>query len=146
MTTQWYVVEPTANIGKNLSGAKVLSAVVGSPLQTALDAGQASGGLSRVEGPYQTEVQAAVELANLTSTSAAGGIAGTSPGVLGGIVQGIKSPLTGLNAVGDFFQRLSQAATWLRILEVVLGVSLIAIGIAKMSGISPGKVAKGLAL
>lgn len=48
----------------------------------------------------------------------------------------IAAPLTGLSAIGDFFQRLTQANTWIRLGEVVLGLVLIVAGVSKMAGIS----------
>ena len=45
--------------------------------------------------------------------------------------------LTGLAAIGDFFQRLTQGNTWLRIGEGLLGIILIAVGLAHMSHAVP---------
>jgi hypothetical protein len=42
------------------------------------------------------------------------------------------NPLTGLAAVGQFFNNLGSAAWWLRIGEVVLGLVLVAVGVAKV--------------
>jgi hypothetical protein len=47
------------------------------------------------------------------------------------------SVLTGINAVGDFASRLTQAHTWERVAEVLLGVILIAVGIARMTHAVP---------
>jgi len=50
--------------------------------------------------------------------------------------------LLGVNAIGDFFSRLSQASTWIRVTEVVLGAALLLIGLAKLAaGTSIGKAA-----
>ena len=46
----------------------------------------------------------------------------------------IPNPLSGLAAIGDFFSRLTRAATWMRIAEVALGLVLIAVGIARATG------------
>lgn len=59
-----------------------------------------------------------------------------TPGGLGGaVVQG--SPLSGLAAIGDFFGRLSQGATWIRVAEGLLGIVLIAIGLARITHAVP---------
>ena len=50
---------------------------------------------------------------------------------------GSPSALTGLAAIGDFFQRLGQANTWLRVGEVVLGLILIAVGVARITRAVP---------
>jgi hypothetical protein len=55
----------------------------------------------------------------------------------GATAKASASTLTGLPAIGDFFQRLSQASTWERVGEVVLGVILIAVGLAKMTHVVP---------
>jgi hypothetical protein len=54
----------------------------------------------------------------------------------------LGNPLSGIAAVGDFFQRLTQGATWIRVGEVLLGVALIIVGIAKLAIDTPaGKAA-----
>lgn len=56
------------------------------------------------------------------------------------------NPLSGLAAIGDFFSRLSQANTWLRIGEGLLGIILIAVGLAKMTHAVPAatKIARAV--
>jgi hypothetical protein len=58
------------------------------------------------------------------------------------VVKGIQNQapapvLTGLAAIGDFFQRLTQGNTWLRIGEGLLGIILIAVGLAHMTRAVP---------
>jgi hypothetical protein len=48
---------------------------------------------------------------------------------------GLLSPFKGLEAIGAFFNKLSEANTWLRIGEGFLGVILIAVGLAKLTGV-----------
>jgi hypothetical protein len=43
----------------------------------------------------------------------------------------------GLAAIGDFFARLTQGATWLRVAEVVLGAGLIIVALAKLASNTP---------
>jgi hypothetical protein len=45
--------------------------------------------------------------------------------------------LTGMAAIGDFFQRLGQASTWVRVGEVILGFALIIVGLAKLAEGTP---------
>ena len=53
-----------------------------------------------------------------------------------------KSPLGGIAAIGDFFGRLTEANTWIRVAEFVLGAALIIVGLAKLaSGTAAGKAA-----
>lgn len=47
------------------------------------------------------------------------------------------SGLTGVNAIGDFFQRLGQANTWIRAAEVLLGLALLSVGFGKITGTTP---------
>ena len=51
---------------------------------------------------------------------------------------------SGLAAIGDFFSRLTQANTWIRAAEVILGVVLLGIGIARITDAVPAatKIAK----
>lgn len=44
----------------------------------------------------------------------------------------IPNPLSGIAAIGAFFNKLGQAALWLRIAEVALGLALVAVGVAKI--------------
>ena len=58
----------------------------------------------------------------------------------------VGNPLTGLAAIGDFFSRLSQANTWLRLGEGILGIMLIAVGVARMTRAVPAatRIAKAV--
>jgi hypothetical protein len=42
--------------------------------------------------------------------------------------------LTGLAAIGDFFHRFTEASTWMRVGTALLGVILIAVGMARVTG------------
>jgi hypothetical protein len=58
----------------------------------------------------------------------------------------IGNPLHGIEAIGNFFNKLGQAATWKRVAEVILGAALVIIGIAKLAAGTPaGKAAAGIA-
>ena len=94
-------------------------------------------------GPYPTKAQADAALKALQ-----GVIATPEPLIPGTNIQAphLPNPLSGIAAVGDFFQRLTQANTWIRIGEVIIGVLLVAVGVAKLSGVSPGSLAKVAAL
>lgn len=50
----------------------------------------------------------------------------------------VKAPVealhTGIDAVGAFFNRLTEGNTWLRIAEGTLGIILIAVALAKLTG------------
>lgn len=51
----------------------------------------------------------------------------------------IPNPLGGINAVGDFFNRLTQANTWVRVGEVAAGILLVYLGLnATMKGTAAG--------
>lgn len=47
------------------------------------------------------------------------------------------SEFSGLAAIGDFFSRLTQASTWIRVAEVLLGAGLIIVAIAKLASDTP---------
>lgn len=66
---------------------------------------------------------------------------GTGPGL------SLPNPLSGLESVSGFFSTLTQANTWIRVAEVLLGAALLIIGLAKLaSGTEVGKAAKGIAM
>lgn len=59
-----------------------------------------------------------------------------------GIPKLVSNPLDWLSNVSDFFSRLSQANTWIRIAEFVLGGALILVGVAHLAkGTEAGKAA-----
>jgi hypothetical protein len=45
--------------------------------------------------------------------------------------------LTGLNAIGNFFNKAGQSQLWIRVVEVGLGLLLIAVGVAKLTHAVP---------
>lgn len=40
--------------------------------------------------------------------------------------------LSGLAAIGDFFARLTEASTWIRVAEVAIGLGLVVVGVAHL--------------
>ena len=85
-----------------------------------------------------------IESAQKLSTSTQATIAGTGNSV-SAIEQGAANTnfaagvpgsgvLTGLAAIGDFFQRLTQGNTWVRLAKIVVGGALVLIGLAHMTG------------
>jgi hypothetical protein len=57
--------------------------------------------------------------------------AGNAPGegpIVGGVTKA-TSDLGGINAIGDFFNRLTEGNTWLRVGEVVAGLIILYIGL-----------------
>lgn len=90
-------------------------------------------------GPYATENDAKEAATGLVGTKILKGwdglIAELQVGATAvGSVGGIGNPLTGLAAIGDFFGRLSEANTWLRVGEVLIGIILLGIGVARITG------------
>lgn len=86
-----------------------------------------------VAGPFtnQLQAQAAANKLNATGVATPGNVAGQ---------------LTGVNAIGDFFQRLTQTSTWIRVAEFVAGGLLIYMGgSAILRGTAAGNAAKGAA-
>jgi len=60
------------------------------------------------------------------------GITGTSP------LQQAGNTVTGaLGSTADLIQRLTQASTWIRVAEVVLGLLFLAVGLAKLTNAIP---------
>ena len=88
-------------------------------------------------GPYPTEAQADAALKALT------GVMNTPEPLIPGTkiqvpsIPSIPNPLSGISAIGDFFQRLTQASTWLRVFEIGIGILLVSVGIASMTKAIP---------
>lgn len=66
---------------------------------------------------------------------AAGSVTGTGVAV-NSIIPGLN-PLSWLSAIGDFFHRLTEGSTWIRLGEGLLGIVLISVGIARLTHAVP---------
>ena len=164
MADNWYVIVPAQfqNVSDVSKDHPVIIHVQqGSPADNSLQGGgnqhitYNGQDYARRFGPFATEAQA--------KKAAPVGVLGLAGAVVGGIIGGVASgdtgtspvitvpttsaagstaagssatgnPLSGLAAIGDFFNRLTDAHTWVRVGEVLLGVILLAIGVAKISG------------
>jgi hypothetical protein len=93
------------------------------------------GGEQALYGPYASEAAAKAAVASGAAQPQQTG----SPNVIGtgGNKTSLPNPLTGLAAIGDFFGRLTQGNTWIRIGEGLLGLVLIAVGIARITHAIP---------
>lgn len=145
----WWVMAPAAaSQGTPLNPVKPAGTIIinvdkGSPEDTAIANLQnvTIGGQSfkRFEGPFATQQQAQKAsppaglqfigttvgiIGTAAATSAGGGLPGTSLG----------NPLSGIQAVGDFFARLTDLNTWIRVGEFVLGALLLIAGALRLSG------------
>lgn len=58
-------------------------------------------------------------------------------GVTTGSLPRLPNPVSGLAAIGDFLGRLSQASTWVRVTEALIGLGLIIVGVAKLAAGTP---------
>lgn len=87
-------------------------------------------------GPYSSLADANKEAATLQNNNQT---------VAGSIKAGAAGPLSGLAAIGDFFQRLTQANTWMRVGEVVVGLILLGIGVNALFKGAPMKAITGTA-
>jgi hypothetical protein len=150
MSTNYWVVYPVGeNTGGVLNpvtpaGTKILATTAGSTEDTTISNGGSVDGYTRFMGPFSS--QSAAASANPPSGLSA--IIDITGGAVGAATNAtIGNPLAGIAAVGDFFQRLTQGSTWLRIGEVFLGLLFLAVGISKLTNTVPAatKVAAVLA-
>lgn len=98
----------------------------------------------KVWGPYSTQQEAANRAAQVgangdTTSQSLTGLGNAAASTLG-------NPLTGLAAIGDFFSRLTEADTWIRVGKVLAGGVLLIIGLAHMTGAENGiaKIARNV--
>lgn len=80
---------------------------------------------SNVNGPYATQAQANAAIPAIQKAEPAPGAAQEATAAAG-----ISNPL---NDIGDFFHRLTEAATWERVGEVAVGVLLLYIGVKALT-------------
>jgi hypothetical protein len=116
--------------------------------------------LDSLHGPYSTFAQANTEVAALQGKETAPASSSSQSGYSGAPVSnaagqeigvdqngnyvstgnsdtnpGISIP--GLSQIGDFFARLTEGSTWMRIGEALLGLVLIAVGMARITHAVP---------
>lgn len=113
----------------------------GGPSQGTLRKSASSPGPDWVQIPgatdAMTEQQAKQQLVKDAASGAFGSSLGNGIRKAAGAVPGVNSTLSGLASIGDFFARLSEASTWLRLAEGLLGVILIAVGVARLTHAVP---------
>lgn len=85
-------------------------------------------------GPFKSKAQA-------QSEASAGKY---SPGVSGSGNESSAAQVPGIQQIGDFFSKLGNSNTWIRVGKVVIGAALIIVGISHMTGMdnAAGKVAR----
>jgi hypothetical protein len=81
-----------------------------------------------ISGPFATEAQAKAAVASGSAKTPAVTV---NPLTANGV--SITNPLDYLEDVGDFFHRLTEAATWERVGEVAVGVLLLYIGVKALT-------------
>jgi hypothetical protein len=139
--TNWWVVVPQAEVNSNTrpKDAIVISTEDHTSANDTLfgpggPVGHGGRNWWRYMGPFPTRKEAGGAQPG-TASIVPGGLLNQSPG--GAFSGPLKNPLTGLAAIGDFFQRLGQPATWIRVGEVLLGLALIVVGLAKLAEGTP---------
>lgn len=128
----YFIVDTSSGIPRD-PGAQALT-VIYAASQAAIPAND-----TYVAGPYGKQTAANAALKSM------GGGPGSLPSQIHNAQgPGLPSPLGGLAAIGDFFGRLSEGSTWIRVGEVVLGLILLAVGVARITHAVPAatKIAK----
>jgi len=92
-----------------------------------------AGAMSQVLGPYASKADA--ELADLNAIGKSTAKGGIAPG-LGG--------LSGVNAIGNFFNKIGDRATWVRIAKVAIGAIMIIAGLVRLGVPAAEKIAAKL--
>lgn len=121
-TGQWWIVYKIVGSG---SDQEIQATYVQSASQPAV-----GGSVESVVGPYATEADAEAGEQSPTPTASYTG-------------QGGITSIPGLSQIGDFFGALTQASTWIRVAEVLIGLGLIITGVSRlMSGTPIGNAAE----
>jgi len=93
----------------------------------------ASGTIQRQSNPILAEALAQSGWTGFATQAEAKAFANNGPA--GQVKKVANSAFSGINAVGDFANKLTQANTWLRIAEGLLGIVLIGVALAKLTGV-----------
>lgn len=93
------------------------------------------GIVNQVEGPYSTKAAAQAAIGTTGTSGKGGGPNGTDTSN----PQANKTPKLPdpLAAIGDFFGRLAEGSTWIRVAEVLLGLGLIVVGLSHLAAGTP---------
>ena len=136
--TQYTIVEGTQADANNIPNGGGMSGPYSS-IQAAYSVWRAEPRNQDVSTLTKIEQDLSLAEQDITKTGSGTGGFASNP-------KAIQNPLTGLAAIGDFFQRLTQANTWVRIGEGILGLILLAVGIARITHAVPvaTKVAKAV--
>lgn len=155
MTNTWFVMIPPAYQGKSDAEKELVDFRVqypaGSQAWKDANAGrivrgaegntgnpQISEDLIKWKGPYATEAQAKAAQAprqqSVNPANDAVNAAQNATGGIGGALAGIA----------DFFHRLTEAHTWLRVAEFLVGGAFLVIGLNHLLGNPAGKVARSV--
>lgn len=106
--------------------------------------GYATEAEAKAHPQTMNDVQAALGGANaLAGVSGSATNIATPGGVATGAGAAASTSLTGIDAIGAFFNTLGKAGTWIRVVKVVVGSVLLISGIVHMTGID--KTALGIA-
>jgi len=92
---------------------------------------------SPVYGPFATQAEAQAQASELNGIAQSGAKAGEK-------AAGIASPLSGIDAIGAFFNIIGNRETWVRVIEVGLGTVLVFIGINHLTGGAATKAIKAV--
>lgn len=107
----------------------------------ALKAAKPPNGIAAIGGLIGSAAGAVIALETAPSTVPQGAGSGAAAGTAAGnAVQGWEQ------ALGGFFQALSEANTWIRVAKVAIGGLLLIVGVAKLAGVNSGTVGKAVAL
>jgi hypothetical protein len=142
MATDYFVLVPKAsemNVSGTVPDAFIVSVAQGSPVDKQLTGNYTGkvtvGGKSGYlrAGPYTSRADAQAYL-KVGAKDASTPIPGVSIKPGGGVT--VHNPLTGLDAIGAFFNTLTQSNTWVRVAKVIVGGALLIAGIAHITGAS----------
>jgi hypothetical protein len=153
MSQAWFVVAPVGTSQGSFTnpkvpdGSRLAEADTGTPAYNAWTGNGSYGGWQVVMGPFATKAQAqaahppaglsaVLTAAGLAAQVASGSALGSGPTLPGPT---ISNPLA---AIGDFFSRLTNPHTWLRVAEGLVGVAFLIIGLNALLHHPAGKVAK----
>jgi hypothetical protein len=140
MTDVWFVLVPAAsemNVSGVVPDAFIVELTQGSAIANQLTGNftgkvtvSGKSGYLRA-GPF-TSLAAAQAYLKVGAQNASTPVPGVDITPGGGITA--AGPLSGLNAIGAFFNNLGNANTWIRVAKVVVGGLLLVVGLVHITG------------
>ena len=140
MTNTWFVMIPPSYASKSAAekelvdfrvqyaaGSQAWADANAGKILSASESGEGQQ-LVKWQGPFATEAEAqAAQKPQQQSVNPLNNAVNAA--------ENSNTPLSGINAIGQFFNNLTHANTWIRVAKVIIGGALVIVGLVHITGV-----------